>query len=134
MTAAIVTFIDVVVDLKPPAGAWRAVIVAVPALSAVRFRPSIPTMDGSELASDHVPREVELGIVSCTRETLSIERVISLNVPSTGAGALMVSVIVLEADNQRDVAACVALIWTVPPSRRLTIEPEIVAISVLSDS
>ncbi len=110
MTAAIVTFIDVVVDLKPPAGAWRAVMVAVPALSAIRVRPSIPTMDGSELASVHVPRDVELGAVSCTRETLSIDRVISLKVPSTGAGALMVSVIVFDADNQRDVAACVALI------------------------
>jgi hypothetical protein len=109
-TAAIVTFIDVDVEPNPPAGACRAVIVEVPALRAIRVCPSSPITDGSELEKVQVPRELEVGVLSCTRETLSIARVISLNVPRVGAGALMVNVIVRVDDNQRPVGACVALI------------------------
>ena len=133
MTAETVTFIDVVVDLKPPAAAWRAVIVAVPALRVRSVSPSIPTIVGSELVSVHVPVELELGAVSCTRATLSMERVISLNEPIVGAGALMVKVIVFDEDNQRPVALCVALISTVPPSRSVTRLPETIAISGFND-
>jgi hypothetical protein len=45
----------------------------------------------------------------------------------------MVKVIVFDEDNQRAVALCVALISTVPPSRRVTRLPEIVAIAGFSD-
>jgi hypothetical protein len=134
VTAETVTFIDVVVERNPLAGAWRAVIVAVPALRVSRVSPSIPTTVGSELVSVHVPGEFELGAASWTRETLSIESVMSLKVPSVGVGAFIVSDIVLDPDNQRLVAACVALICTVPPSRSVTRLPETVATSVLSDS
>ena len=64
VTAETVTFIDVVDDLKPPAAAWRAVIVAVPALRVRSESPSMPTIVGSELVSVHAPVELELGGVS----------------------------------------------------------------------
>ena len=105
----------------------------MPDLRVRSVSPSIPTIVGSELVSVHVPFELELGAVSCTRATLSMERVISLNEPIVGAGALMVKVIVFDADNQRPVAPCVALMSTVPPSRSVTMLPETMATSGFSD-
>ena len=92
-----VTFIETVAERNPPAGAWRAVMVAVPVRRATMVNPSRPTIDGSELDKVHAPVEFERGIVSCTLETESIDRVISLKEPRVGAGALMVKFIVLEA-------------------------------------
>jgi hypothetical protein len=92
-----VTFIDTDAERKPPAGDCFAVMVAVPVRSATMVKPSRPTIVGSELVSVHAPVEFDLGIVNCTLETESIERVISLKDPIVGAGALIVKVIVFVA-------------------------------------
>ena len=51
----------------------------------------------------------------------------SLNVPTTGLGAVTVNFIVADAVNQLLVAAWVARIETSPPSKRVTVFPKIVA-------
>ena len=101
VTPATVTFIEVLTDRKPPAGAWRAVMIALPDLSVSKLNPSRATIVGSELVNVHAPVELERGTVSCTLATLSIERFISLNEPSVGVGASIVRVIVFDEDNQR---------------------------------
>ena len=93
-----VTFIDTEAERKPPAGDCLAVMVAVPVLRATIVKPSSPAIDGSELVKVQAPVEFDFGIVSCTLETESIERVISLKDPIVGAGALIVRVIVLDAE------------------------------------
>lgn len=104
-TAVMVTFMDAVVDLNPPAGDCLAVIVEVPVLRATMVKPSRPTTEGSEDVRVHAPVELDRGMVNCTLATESIERVISLNEPIVGVGALMVRVIVFVAVVQVRVAA-----------------------------
>jgi hypothetical protein len=97
-TAKIVTLSVTIMDRKPPDGACFAEIFVVPDLSAVTVNPFTEATDGSALVRVQDPFEFETGKINSTLETLSIERVISLNVPTVGLGAVtdnfMVAVVV----------------------------------------
>jgi hypothetical protein len=122
-----VTFIVTMIDRNPPAGACLAEILVDPALSAVTVNPFTDATDGSALVRVQAPLELETGKISSTLETLSIESVISLNVPTVGLGAVTDNFMVALVVSQLRVGDCVALIETSPPSRRVTLFPETVA-------
>ena len=126
-TAKIVTFKYTIIERKPPLAACLAEIFVVPDFSAVTVSPFIEATEGSALVKVQVPVEVEVGRINSTFETLSIESVMSLNVPTTGLGAVIVNFMVADAVNQLFVGDCVARIETSPPSKRVTVFPETVA-------
>jgi hypothetical protein len=126
-TAKIVTFIVRVTERKPPLGACFAEILVAPDLSAVTVCPITDATDGSVLVNVQEPLEVEVGRINSTLETLSIDNVMSLNVPTTGLGAVIVRFMVVDALNQFAFGDCEALMETSPPSSKVTLFPEIVA-------
>ena len=126
-TAKIVTFRYTIIERKPPLAACLAEIFVVPDLSAVTVNPFTDATEGSALVKFQDPLDVDVGRMSSTLETLSIDNVISLKVPTTGLGAVTVNFIVAEALNQLAVGDCVARIETSPPSSNVTLFPEIVA-------
>ena len=99
----------------------------MPALSAVTVSQLTDATDGSELDKVQVPFELDTGKINSTFETLSIERVISLRVPTVGLGAVTYNFMVAVVVNQFRVGDWVALIETSPPSSKVTLFPEIVA-------
>ena len=82
----------------------------VPDLSAVTVRPLTEATVGSALVRFHDPFEFDVGNINSTLETLSIDSVISLKVPTVGLGAVTVNFMVAVAVNQLFVGDCVALI------------------------
>jgi hypothetical protein len=126
-TANIVTFIVTIVDRKPPEGACLAEIFVVPDFKAVTVNPLTEATDGSALVRVQDPFEFDAGRINSTFETLSIERVISLNVPTVGLGAVTDNFMVAVVVSQLRVGDCVALMETSPPSNNVTLLPETVA-------
>ena len=104
-----------------------AEILVVPDLSAVTVSPLTDATDGSALVKVQAPFEFDAGKINSTFETLSIERVMSLKVPTVGLGAVTVSFIVAVVVSQLSVGDWVALIETSPPSNKVTLFPETVA-------
>jgi hypothetical protein len=94
----------------------------------VTVNPLTEATDGSALVKVHAPFEVDVGKINSTLDTLSIDKVMSLNVPRTGLGAVTVNFIVADAANQFVVGAWSARIVTEPPSNKVTLFPETVAI------
>ena len=126
-TAKIVTFRVTIMERKPPEGACLAEILVVPDLRAVTVNPLTDATDGSALVKVQAPFEFEAGRINSTFETLSIERVISLNVPTVGLGAVTDNFIVAVVVSQLSVGDWVALIETSPPSNKVTLFPDTVA-------
>ena len=126
-TAKIVTFKVTMIERYPPDGACFAEILVVPDLSAVTVKPFTDATDGSALVKVQAPFELDAGKISSTLDTLSIESVISLNVPTVGLGAVTDNFIVAVVVSQFSVGDWVALIETSPPSNKVTLFPETVA-------
>jgi hypothetical protein len=126
-TAKIVTFKVTMIERYPPDGACFAEIFVVPDLSAVTVNPLTDATEGSALVNVQAPFEFDAGKINSTFETLSIESVISLNVPTVGLGAVTDNFMVALVVSQLRVGACVALIETSPPSSNVTLFPETVA-------
>lgn len=100
----------------------------MPDLRAVTVKPLTEATDGSALVKVQEPFEFDAGRINSTFETLSIERVMSLKVPTVGLGAVTDNFIVAVVVNQFAVGDCVALIETSPPSKSVTLFPDTVAI------
>ena len=126
-TAKIVTLRVTIIDLYPPLGTCLAEILVLPALWAVTVNPLTEATDGSALSKVHAPLDVEDGKINSTLETLSIDRVISLKLPTIGLGAITFNFMVAEVANQFSVADCMARIETSPPSSKVSLFPETVA-------
>ena len=104
-TARMVTFKVTIIDLKPPLADCLAEILVVPDLNAVTVNPLTEATEGFALVKVQEPFDVEVGKINSTFETLSIERVMSLKVPTTGLGAVTVKLMVAVAVSQSAVDA-----------------------------
>ena len=81
-----------VAELKPPAGAWYAVIVVVPTPTGVTVVPEAVATLELEEEKLHAPVLFDVGGVSASDETLSFAIVTLVNEPMVGFGAVIVRV------------------------------------------
>lgn len=125
--------IETDVEPKSPERACDAVIIDVPNAIGVRVVPTNVATAGFDELNVHVPGEVEVGRPRVKLATLSFIIEMFPKLPMVGRTATIVSFILALPASQLRVRPCEPLMLIVPPSMKVTMSPEIVAIFGLED-